>query len=352
VKIVMSLYPAPEGGAAPDLLGCAENALGLRDWLEGEGHEVVSTSVREGDDLAKELQDAEVLITTPFWPVYADRELLEGADSLKLVLTAGVGSDHVDLRAAADRGLLVAEQTGSNVVSVAEHAVMQLLALVRNYIPAYQQVVDGRWDIAEIAQRSWDLERKTVGIYGAGAIGQLIATRLKAFDVDTLYYKRSRLGHPEESVIGARYARLDEMVERCDAIVITAPLTPETEGLFDAEVLAQMKDGAFLVNVARGSIVDRDALVEALESGHLGGYAGDTWYPEPAPADHPWRTMPHQMLTPHVSGTTLDAQRRYAHDTRLCLEAYFSGDPLEKDHVIVQDGEIVGGAYAAAFGGH
>ncbi|WP_432573174.1 NAD-dependent formate dehydrogenase [Kineococcus sp. SYSU DK005] len=349
MRIVMSLYPAPEGGAPPDLLGCAENALGLREWLESEGHEVVSTSVREGEELTEQLREAEVLITTPFWPVYASREVLQAAPDLKLILTAGVGSDHVDLKAAAERGITVAEQTGSNVVSVAEHAVMQLLALVRNYLPAHQQVVDGRWDIGEIAQRSWDLERKTVGIYGAGAIGQLIAIRLKAFDVDTLYYKRTRLEHPQEAVIGARYARLEEMQERCDAIVVTAPLTPETERLFDREVLAGMKRGAFLVNVARGGIVDTDALVQALESGQLGGYAGDVWYPEPAPADHPWRRMPHQALTPHVSGTTLDAQRRYAADTRVCLQAYLAGQPIEKDHVIVADGEIVGGAYAAAF---
>src|SRR3954453_14475614 len=248
----MSLYPAPEGGASPALLGCAENALGLRDWLEGEGHQVVSTSVREGDELTELLQDAEVLIPPPFWPVYASREVLEAAPELELVLTAGVGSDHIDLKAAAERGLLVAEQTGSNVVSVAEHAVMQLLALVRNYVPAVQQVVDGRWDIGEIAARSWDLERKTIGIYGAGAIGQLIAIRLKGFDVETLYYKRTRLEHPEEAVIGARYARLDEMQERCDAIVITAPLTPETERLFGKDVLDAMKPGAWIVNVARG----------------------------------------------------------------------------------------------------
>jgi len=114
-------------------------------------------------------------------------------------------------------------------------------------------------------------------------------------------------------------------------------------------VLNGMKRGSWLVNIARGAIVDTDALVAALDSGQLAGYAGDTWYPEPAPADHPWRSMPHQMLTPHYSGTTLDAQRRYADDTRICLETWFAGEPLEKDHVIVEDGEIVGGAYRAAF---
>ncbi|WP_445259037.1 NAD-dependent formate dehydrogenase [Nocardioides aurantiacus] len=350
MKIVMSLYPAPEGGAPDELLGCAENALGLRGWLESEGHEVVSTAARELDDLRGHLEDAQVLVTTPFWPVYVDQGVFEAAPGLELVLTAGVGSDHVDLRAAADWGILVAEQTGSNVVSVAEHAVMQLLALTRNYLPAYQQVVDGRWDIGEIAQRSWDLERKCVGIYGAGAIGQLIASRLAPFDVETLYYKRHRLDHASEQVIGARYARLDEMQARCDAIIITAPLTPETENLFDREVLAGMRRGAFLVNIARGGIVDRDALLEALESGQIGGYAGDVWYPEPAPSDHPWRQMPHHMLTPHYSGTTIDAQVRYAADTRQCLQAWLAGRPIEEDHVIVQDGEIVGGAYRAAFG--
>src|SRR3954447_14163732 len=118
------------------------------------------------------------------------------------------------------------------------------------------------------------------------------------------------------------------MQERCDAIVITAPLTPETERLFDREVLAGMKRGSWLVNVARGGIVDEGALVEALESGQLAGYAGDVWYPEPAPADHPWRGRPHHMLPPDVSGTSLGALRRSAADDRVWVEAYLGGRPL------------------------
>src|SRR5207253_2382357 len=110
-----------------------------------------------------------------------DEEKLDKAPELKLLVTAGVGSDHVDLGQAAERGITVAEVTGSNVVSVAEHAVMGILDLVRNFVPAYRQVVDGRWDIAEIAAGSHDLEHKTVGIYGAGRIGQHIAQRLRAF---------------------------------------------------------------------------------------------------------------------------------------------------------------------------
>lgn len=350
MKIVAVLYPGGKAADDPKLLGCAENALGLTDFVEEQGHELVSITDREGDELRGHLQDAEVLITTPFWPVYVDEELFDAAPNLKLVLTAGVGSDHVDLGHAAERNITVAEQTDSNTVSVAEHAVMQILALVRNYIPAYKDVVNGGWSIGEIASRSYDLEHKTVGIYGAGRIGQLISLRLKPFDVTTLYYKRSRLETTEEETLGFRYARLEQMLQECDVIVIASPLTPETRGLFDRENIGKMRPGSYIVNIARGAIMEADAVVEALESGQLGGYAGDVWDPQPAPEDHPWRHMPHHAMTPHVSGTSLDGQRRYAGDVRLCLEAYFNGEPLEKDHIIVQDGEIVSGSYRAIYG--
>lgn len=349
MKVVAVLYPGGDAADNPELLGCAENALGLREFVEGHGHELVSIADRDGDELRGHLQDAEALITTPFWPVYVDGEMLDGAPNLKLILTAGVGSDHVDLGEAAERNITVAEQTDSNTVSVAEHAVMQTLALVRNYIPAYNDVVNGGWSIGEIASHSYDLEHKTVGIYGAGRIGQLIAMRLKPFDVETLYYKRSRLDTTDEETLGFRYARLDEMLEKCDVIVIASPLTPETRGLFDRETISRMKHGSYIVNIARGAIADRDAVVEALQSGQLGGYAGDVWDPQPAPEDHPWRTMPNHAMTPHISGTSLDAQRVYAEDTRLCLEAHFDGQPMEKDHLVVQDGEIVSGSYRAIY---
>ena len=192
-----------------------------------------------------------MLITTPFWLVYVDKEMLGEAENLKLILTAGVGSNHIDLGEAAERNITVAEITGSNTVSVAEHAVMQVLALVRNFVPACKDVVDGGWSIGEIAAGSHDLEKKTVGIYSAGEIGPLIAARLKPFDVETLYYKRSRLGTTEESYLGIRYATLDEMLGECDVIVIASPLTPETRGLFDRETLFGMKRGAHLVKAER-----------------------------------------------------------------------------------------------------
>jgi formate dehydrogenase len=350
MKVVAVLYPGGTAADNPEVLGCAENALGLREPLEEEGHELVSTTEREGEALLEDLRDADVLITTPFWPVYVTKEMLGEASNLKLILTAGVGSDHVDLGEAAERGITVAEITGSNTVSVAEHAAMQILVLVRNFIPAYNDIIEGGWSIGEIAAGSHDLEGKTVGIYGAGQIGQLIAARLKPFDVKMLYYKRSRLGTVEELSLGIRYATLNEMTAECDVIVIAAPLTPETEGLFDRETLFNMKRGAYLVNIARGAIVEKDALVEALEEGHLGGYAGDVWDPQPAPPDHPWRTMPNHAMTPHVSGTTLEAQKRYASCIHDSLMAFIEGRPIRDDYVMVADGEIQSGSYKAIYG--
>lgn len=349
MKIVAVLYPGgPAAKTTPELLGCAENALGLRPFLESKGHEFVVLTNKE-EQLDAQLPTTDVLITTPFWPAYVTKARIERSPKLRLILTAGIGSDHIDLAAAAAHGITVAEITGSNVVSVAEHTIMEILALVRNYIPAYKQVIEGRWDIAEAAARSHDLEGMTVGIVGSGRIGQRVAIRLRPFDVKVLYYDFRRLSTVEEEVLGIRYVVLDQLVPQCDVITIHTPLTPDTDGLFNRERLFAMKKGAYLVNTARGKIVDTMALVEAMEKGHLGGYSGDVWYPQPAPADHPWRRMPNHALTIHVSGTSLEAQKRYSDGIRDCLSRFLAGRPLERDYLIVDGGKVVSPSYSFAF---
>lgn len=349
VKIVAVLYPAGlTGQQTPELLGCAENALGLRSFLEAQGHEYVVLTDRQAE-LEKQLQSADILITTPFWPVYVTKEKIANAPKLRMILTAGIGSDHIDLAAAAQRGIIVAEITGSNVVSVAEHTVMQILILLHNFIPAYKQVLDGKWDIGDIAAKAHDIEGKLVGIVGAGRIGQRVASRLRAFDVTMLYYDYRRLTTVEEQVLGIRYTPLDDLVEQSDVITIHTPLTPETDGLFNRERLFSMKRGAYLVNTARGKIVDRDALVEVLQKGHLAGYAGDVWYPQPAPSDHPWRHMPNHAMVPHYSGTTLEAQSRYANGIKDCIARFLTGRALERDYLIVDGGKVINPSYSYAF---
>ena len=337
-----------------ELLGCVSGALGLRSFLESAGHTLVVTSDKDGDDseFDRNLHDADVFISQPFWPAYMTAERFAKAPNLKLVITAGVGSDHTDLQAAIARQVTVAEVTYSNSISVSEHVVMMILGLVRNYIPAYQIVVDGGWNIADAVSRSYDLEGMQVGTVAAGRIGSAVLRRLKPFEVGLHYTDRHRLPRDAEEELGVTYHEtVESLVSVCDVVTINAPLHPETEHMFNDTLLGKMKRGAYLINTARGKICDRDAIVRALESGQLGGYAGDVWFPQPAPQDHPWRTMPHHGMTPHISGSSLSAQTRYAAGTREILECWFAGTPIRDEYLIVDGGHLAGtGAHSYSEG--
>jgi len=327
------------------LLGSVSGELGLRRFLEERGHTLVVTSDKEGADSVfdRELPDTDVVISQPFWPAYLTAERIAKAPKLKLAVTAGIGSDHVDLDAAIAHGITVAEVTYCNSISVAEHVVMMILAQVRNYIPSHQVVLDGGWNIADCVSRSYDVEGMQIGTVAAGRIGLAVLRRLKPFDVRLHYTDRHRLPREiEEELNLTWHASTQEMVPFCDVVTVNAPLHPETEGLFDDKLISTMKRGAYLINTARAKIADRDSVVRALESGQLAGYAGDVWYPQPAPADHPWRTMPHHGMTPHISGSSLSAQARYAAGTREILEAWFDGTPIRDEYLIVQGGGLAG----------
>jgi len=327
------------------LLGSVSGELGLRPFLEARGHELIVTSDKDGDDsvFERELVDADIVISQPFWPAYMTTERFAKANNLKLVITAGIGSDHTDLQSASERGVTVAEVTYCNSISVSEHVVMMILGLVRNYLPSWNVVRAGGWDIADCAARSYDLEGMHVGTVAAGRIGSAVLRRLKPFDVHLHYTDRHRLPAEVERELGVTFHEsAADMVPHCDVVTINAPLHPQTENLFDAAMIARMKRGAFLVNTARGKIANRDAVAAALESGHLAGYAGDVWFPQPAPRDHPWRTMPHHGMTPHISGTSLSAQTRYAAGTREILECFFDGRPIRDEYLIVQGGHLAG----------
>jgi formate dehydrogenase len=336
------------------LLGSVSGELGLRKYLEGQGHTFVVTSDKDGPNsvFERELPDADVVISQPFWPGYLTKERLAKAKNLKLAITAGIGSDHIDLQGAMDKGITVAEITFSNSISVAEHVVMMILSLVRNYLPSYEWVKKGGWNIADCVERSYDLEGMNVGTVAAGRIGLAVLRRLKPFDVKLHYTDKHRLPEKVEKELGLTYHKdVESMVKVCDVVTINAPLHPETEGMFNDKLIAKMKRGAYLINTARGKIVDRDAVVRALESGQLAGYAGDVWFPQPAPKDHPWRTMPHHGMTPHISGSSLSAQARYAAGTREILENYFDKKPIRTEYLIVDKGKLAGtGAHSYSAG--
>lgn len=285
----------------PRLLGCAENELGIREFVESHGYELVTTYDKDGEnsEVEKQIENAEIVISTPFFPAYVTRERIDKAKNLKICITAGVGSDHIDLNAANERKLTVAEVTGSNVVSVAEHAIMLILDLVRNFVPSHQIALEGTWDIAGAAKNEYDLEDKVVGTVGAGRIGYRILERLVAFNPKKLLYfdyqdipkeavdkinQASKLFNGRDDIL-QRVESLEDMVGQCDVVTINCPLHEKTLGLFDKDLISKMKDNAWLVNTARGAICNAQDVSDALKSGKLLGYAGDVWYPQPPGKD-------------------------------------------------------------------
>ncbi len=336
------------------LLGCVSGELGLRKFLESNGHKLVVTSDKDakGCKADKELVDADVVISQPFWPYYLTKERIKSAKNLKMAITAGIGSDHVDLQAAMDNKVDVVEVTYCNSRSVAEHIVMMILSLVRDYHNQHAIVKSGGWNIADAVHRSYDVEGMHVGTVAAGRIGLDALRKMKPFDVHLHYFDRHKLPDSVEKELNLTFHdSVESLVKVCDVVTINCPLHPETEDLFNDKLISKMKKGAYIVNTARGKICNREAIAKALKSGQLSGYAGDVWFPQPAPNDHTWRSMPNHGMTPHTSGTSLSAQARYAAGVREILECFFDKKPIRDPYLIVKDGQLAGmGAHSYSKG--
>ena len=232
-----------------ELLGSVSGELGLRKFLEDRGHTLVVTSDKDGEGcvLDRELVDADVVISQPFWPAYITEERIAKAPKLKMAITAGIGSDHVDLQAAIERNVTVTEVTYCNSISVVEHVIMTILILVRNYNASHQWAEEGGWNIADCVSSSYDLEGMNVGTVAAGRIGLGILRRLHPFDVKLHYFDRHRLPKEVEEELNLTFHESAEsMVKVCDVVTINCPLHPETEHLFDEALISKMKKGGLL----------------------------------------------------------------------------------------------------------
>jgi D-3-phosphoglycerate dehydrogenase len=234
-------------------------------------------------------------------------ELIELADNLKVIGRAGTGVDNVDIPAATRRGIIVANAPESNSVAAAEHTLALALALFRNVPQAHRSLVEGRWDRSKF--KGAELYGKTLGVIGFGRIGQLVAKRAQGFEMDVIAFDKfvSAERFRELGVEGAD--SVEDVLGRADLITLHVPKTPETINLIDAEAVAAMKDGARLVNCARGELVDLDALLAGLESGKLGGAALDVFPSEPF-TDHPLFARDDVVVTPHLGASTAEAQDR------------------------------------------
>jgi D-3-phosphoglycerate dehydrogenase len=234
-----------------------------------------------------------------------DRAAIHSADRLRVISRYGVGVDNIDLDAARDRGIIITNTPGANAVSVAELTIAMLLALARSLISASGATRRGEWP----RMSGLTMEEKTIGLLGLGAIGQQVARRLQCFDCRIL------ASDPYSSTnFAARYniqlLPIDEMARQADFLSVHIPLTNANRELINADFLRTMKPGSFLINTARGELVNEDDLTEALKSGHLRGAALDVFNAEPPPVDHPLLHMQQVIVTPHCGAHTDGAIRQ------------------------------------------
>lgn len=236
-------------------------------------------------------------------------EVLEQAKSLRLVQKMGAGYDRIDVVRLTERGIPLAVTPAANAVNVAEHAVLLMLALGHGLIHQRERLLAGAWRDYDRGVRAVELYEATVGIVGLGAIGIEVARRAAGFGPRVIAV--SRTPKPEiEQRLGIQRVAFEELLEQSDFVVLACPLTPETRGLIDARAIARMKPRAFLVNVARGPVIDEAALVAALQSGRIGGAGLDVFSIEPAAPDNPLLRLPNVLATPHVAGLSTAAQSR------------------------------------------
>ncbi len=255
-----------------------------------------------------------------------DRSVIEAADRLKVIARYGVGFDNIDLGAAREKGIVVTNAPGANAASVAELAVGLMIALMRNIPQAVDATKAGGWP----RLKGISLEGAYVGLVGFGAIGQETARRLAGFGCPIMAYDPV-IDEAAAAALGVEVASYDDLIREADILSLHAPLTLETHHMVDADLLSRMKPGSFLVNTARGGLIDEAAVLAALESGRLGGVALDVFAQQPPDPDNPLLAHPRVIATPHMgshSNSAANAMGRAAlHD---CLAVLRGEEPLHR----------------------
>jgi D-3-phosphoglycerate dehydrogenase len=261
----------------------------------------------KGDELRDAIAGADAVLVRSATKI--TRDSLSRADRLKVIGRAGVGVDTIDVDAATERRIPVLTAPAGNTVSAAELTMALLLALARRVPAADRSMRAGEWDRKSF--NGVELYGKTLGLVGAGRIGGEVAVRARAFGMRVMVFDPF-LNPDRATALGVETAGLDEILERADVLSVHVPLTDETHGLIGEAQLAKLKPSAFVLNVARGGVVDEDALLKALQNKRLAGAALDVYSMEPLPADHPFRSLPNVVLTPHLGASTAEAQQNVA----------------------------------------
>lgn len=279
----------------------------------------------KGDELRDAIAGADAVLVRSATKI--TRESLSRADRLKVIGRAGVGVDTIDVDAATERGIPVLTAPAGNTISAAELTMALLLALARRVPAADRSMRAGEWDRKSFT--GVELYGKTLGLLGAGRIGGEVATRARAFGMRVLVFDPF-LGPERASALGAEMAAFDDVLTRADVLSVHVPLTAETTGLIGDAQIARLKPTAFVLNVARGGVVDEDALLRALQSKRIAGAALDVFSSEPLPADHPFRSLSNVVLTPHLGASTAEAQQNVAIEIAEAVRAALLDNDLSR----------------------
>ncbi|GAE28976.1 phosphoglycerate dehydrogenase [Alkalihalobacillus hemicellulosilyticus] len=291
---------------------------GLLPLLESDNVRCIEKNVNDVDDLTQ----FDALLVRSATTV--DAELLAKMPNLKIVARAGVGVDNIDLDAATKHGVVVINAPDGNTISTAEHTFAMIMSLMRNIPQAYASIKAGEWN--RKAFQGFELRGKTLGIVGFGRIGTQLAQRAKAFEMSLLVFDPFLTKERAEKV-GVQTASLEEVLSQSDIITVHTPLTKETKGLLGMENIAKTKRGVFLINCARGGIIDEQALKHYLENGHVAGVALDVFEEEPV-VDHELMSYPRVIATPHIAASTLEAQLNVAAQVSEEVLRFLQGEPV------------------------
>ncbi|WP_019594015.1 2-hydroxyacid dehydrogenase [Thioalkalivibrio sp. ALM2T] len=272
--------------------------------LVPEGFELIPLEQPGQDEVIRRAADADYMLVGGRTRI--DAKVLDSAPKLKMIQRSGVGLDSLDLEAIRARGLPLYVNEGINARSVAEHTLMLILGTLRRIGEVNTVTHEGQWLKHEMGIDCHDLFGKQIGLIGLGSIGTHVAEILKAFGVNTVYFKRNRLESDRENQLNVRYVSLQELLEGSDIISLHTALNDETFNLIGRDELASMKDGAVLINTARGGLIDEAAMLDSLKSGQLGGAGLDAFSEEPMLSNHPLMEMNNVLATPHIGSITAE----------------------------------------------
>jgi Phosphoglycerate dehydrogenase and related dehydrogenases len=291
--------------------------------------------------IEENLVDADILVTSTR---KVPKEWIEKAQNCKLVQKLGTGVNNIDVNTANNRGIYVGNVAGANSLSVAEYAVMLMLASCRHINIAHNRLVQqGRWEKSTLRDSCCEVSGKTVGIVGFGNIGQKVAKLLSGFCCEILYYDLYRLNAEAEAALGVTFCELDELCSRVDILSLHTPLTEQTRNMIDERRLAMLKDSAVLVNTGRGGIIDETALYQTLKQGRLLGVALDVHEHEPVLAEDPLMEFERVIFSPHTAAGTRESMDRVIGDAFININGLLTDCKIRSWDNIVNRKEIGGG---------